>query len=142
MNTTERQSEAPEAAATTVSRSSFYLAMRILAPEQRQAMYEVYAFCRAVDDIADEPGPRDARRAQLQRWRDDRSTKAKPTGGSTSPLERHSEWLLDLIATQPDMTLNEIVTAMRKQRIPGSRTAVWRFFERHNITVKKNPTRE
>jgi hypothetical protein len=26
---------------------------------------------------------------------------------------------------------------MRKQRIPGSRTAVWRFLERHNVTVKK-----
>ena len=74
----------------------------------------------------------------LQRWREDRSTRAKPTGGSTSPLEQHAEWLLDLVAAQPDMTLNEIVTAMRKHRIPGSRTAVWRFFERHNVTVKKN----
>jgi len=78
----------------------------------------------------------------LQRWRDDRSTRAKPTGGSTSPLEQHAEWLLNLIASQPDMTLNEIVAAMRKQRIPGSRTAVWRFFERHDVTVKKNPARE
>ena len=78
----------------------------------------------------------------LQRWRDNRSARAKPTGGSTSPLERHAEWLLDLIATQPDMTLNEIVTAMRKQRIPGSRTAVWRFFDRHNVTVKKNTARK
>jgi hypothetical protein len=44
----------------------------------------------------------------LQRWRDNRSAGAKPTGGSTSPLEQHAEWLLDLVATQPDMTLNEI----------------------------------
>ena len=73
----------------------------------------------------------------LQRWRDGRSTRAKPTGGNTSPLEQHAEWLLDLVAAQLDMTLNEIVTAMRKQRIPGSSTAVWRFFERHNVTVKK-----
>jgi transposase len=78
----------------------------------------------------------------LQRWRDSQSARAKPTGGSTSPLERHADWLLNLIATQPDMTLNEIVTAMRKQRIPGSRTAVWRFFDRHNVTVKKNTARE
>ena len=52
-------------------------------------------------------------------------------------MEQHAEWLLDLVAAQPDMTLNEIVTAMRKQRIPGSRTAVWQFFEPHNVTVKK-----
>jgi transposase len=78
----------------------------------------------------------------LQRWRDARSARAKPSGGSTSPLEKHAKWLLVLVAARPDMTLDEIVTAMRKQRIAGSRTAVWRFFERHNVTVKKKPARE
>src|SRR5450631_520356 len=34
----------------------------------------------------------------LQRWRDTGSAKAKPTGGSTSPLEEHAEELLALIA--------------------------------------------
>jgi transposase len=42
-----------------------------------------------------------------------------------------------LIADHPDLTLDEIVAAMRKRRIPGSRSAVWRFFERHNISFKK-----
>ena len=65
----------------------------------------------------------------LQRWRDSGSTRAKLSGGSTSPLEEQVEWLLALVAEQPDLTLDEIVAAMRKQRIPGSRTAVWRFFE-------------
>jgi len=77
----------------------------------------------------------------LQRWRDTGSARAKPSGGSTSPLEKHAEWLLALVGEQPDLTLDEIVAAMRKHRIPGSRTAVWRFFERHNVTVKKKPTR-
>jgi transposase len=54
------------------------------------------------------------------------------------PLEEHAKFLLGLVAEQPDLTLNEIVAAMRKQRIPGSRTAVWRFFDRRNITYKKN----
>jgi len=73
----------------------------------------------------------------LQRWRDTGSAKARPTGGSTSPLEEHAEWLLVLVAKQPDLTLDEIVAAMRKRQIPGSRTAVWRFFARHDLTVKK-----
>jgi transposase len=73
----------------------------------------------------------------LQRWRDTGSAKAKPTGGSTSPLEEHAEWLRALVAEQPDLTLDEIVAAMRKRQIPGSRTAVWRFFARHDLTVKK-----
>ncbi|HXW18870.1 MAG TPA: presqualene diphosphate synthase HpnD [Roseiarcus sp.] len=52
--------------------SSFYAAMRILPRPQRQAMYEIYGFCRAVDDIADDwQGPREARRAALQAWRGD-----------------------------------------------------------------------
>ena len=66
-----RQSLAPPAPAPIARRSSFYLAMRILPPEQRQAMYEVYAFCRAVDDIADDGGPRSERVAMLDRWRAD-----------------------------------------------------------------------
>src|SRR5262249_12102098 len=62
---------------------------------------------------------------------------AKPRGGSTSPLEEHAEFLLALIDEQPDLTLDEVVSAMRRHKIPGSRTAVWRFFHRHKITFKK-----
>ena len=49
--------------------SSFYLAMRILPREQREGMFEVYSFCRAVDDIADSDLPRPERLAQLATWR-------------------------------------------------------------------------
>jgi transposase len=77
----------------------------------------------------------------LQRWRDSGSAKAKASGGSTSPLEKHAEWLLAAVAEQPDLTLDEIVAAMRKRRIPGSRTAVWRFFARHDLTFKKKSLR-
>ena len=66
---------------------------------------------------------------------------AKPRGGRTSPLEKHADFLLGLIEAQPDLTLDEVVSAMRKRRIAGSRTAVWRFFQRHNITFKKKPAR-
>src|SRR5450759_360623 len=53
------------------SGSSFYAAMRIMPKAQRKAMFEIYSFCRAVDDIADDGGPRDVRLDQLQRWRSD-----------------------------------------------------------------------
>jgi transposase len=65
----------------------------------------------------------------------------QPRGGSISPLEEHAEFLLALIDDKPDLTLDEVVSAMRKQRIAGSRTAVWRFFQRHKITFKKKPAR-
>jgi phytoene synthase len=55
----------------TASGSSFYAAMRILPADQREAMFQIYSFCRKVDDIADSDGPRDERLAALQQWRDD-----------------------------------------------------------------------
>jgi transposase len=62
---------------------------------------------------------------------------AKARGGSISPLDKHADFLLGLIEKQPDLTLDEVVLLMRKHKIPGSRTAVWRFFQRHKITFKK-----
>jgi phytoene synthase len=56
---------------TTASGSSFYAAMRILPEAQREAMFQIYSFCRQVDDIADSDGPRVQRLAALQQWRDD-----------------------------------------------------------------------
>ena len=51
------------------SGTSFYQGMRILPRERRMAMYGIYAFCRVVDDIADEPGSAEKKQAELQAWR-------------------------------------------------------------------------
>lgn len=77
-----------------------------------------------------------------QRYEATGSVAAKPSGGSTSPLEKHAEFLLALMAEQPDMTLDEIVAAMCKRRIAGSRSAVWRFFDRRNISFKNDARME
>jgi phytoene synthase len=71
MNELDLKTLMPVPRAPVARGSSFYLAMRILPPERRQAMYEVYAFCRAVDDIADDGGARAGRIAMLDRWRAD-----------------------------------------------------------------------
>jgi len=73
----------------------------------------------------------------VQRFRDDGTYEPMPRGGSTSPLEKHSERLLAVIREQPDLTLDEMVLALRKRRISASRSALSRFFTRHGITVKK-----
>jgi transposase len=77
----------------------------------------------------------------VQRWWETGRMVAKPSGGSVSPLEEYAQWFLDLIAGQPDLTLDEIVAAKNTARIPGSRSAVGRFFARHQITFKKNSVR-
>ena len=52
--------------------SSFYLGMRSLPGPAREAIYAVYAFCREVDDIADDwTGDRSLRAAELEAWRED-----------------------------------------------------------------------
>ena len=63
--------DAPNAEAQA-SGSSFYAAMRMLPPTERAAMFDIYAFCRQVDDIADEAGMDKAeRRTRLDAWRGD-----------------------------------------------------------------------
>ncbi len=74
----------------------------------------------------------------LQRWRDRRSAAPKPRGGSISPLEEFAAEVLALIDEQPDLTLVETVTALRKRRIKTSRSSLWRFLDRHGITYKKS----
>jgi len=71
-STTAQPAAAPEANVQGVaSGSSFYAAMRILPREQRDAMFQIYSFCRQVDDIADSDGPRPDRLAALDQWRRD-----------------------------------------------------------------------
>lgn len=53
------------------SASSFRMAMQILPARQREAMFAIYAFCRAVDDVADGDAPAPDKRAALERWRDE-----------------------------------------------------------------------
>ena len=73
----------------------------------------------------------------VQRFREDGTCEPTPRGGSISPLEKHSRQILALIRAQRDLTLDEIVSALDKRRIPGSRSALSRFFARHGITIKK-----
>ena len=53
------------------SGTSFLWGMRVLPAERRHAMYAIYAFCREVDDVADEPGETAEKRRGLADWRDE-----------------------------------------------------------------------
>jgi 15-cis-phytoene synthase len=59
-------------AITRKSASNLALAFVLLPREKRQEMAALYAFCREVDDVADdEATPVEIRRAKLQAWRSD-----------------------------------------------------------------------
>jgi len=55
---------------TRRSRSSFYYAFILLPPERRRALHAVYAFCRFIDDIADDEAIREPAML-LKRWREE-----------------------------------------------------------------------
>ena len=65
--------EADLDAVETIVRSagtSFYRGMRVLPPDRRHAMYAIYAFCRLVDDIADDADDFATKLPRLNAWRD------------------------------------------------------------------------
>lgn len=75
------------------SRTSFLQGMRLLPEERREGMFAVYAFCREIDDVADEPAPVAEKMARLREWRREieRLYEGKPktlTGRALLPIVR------------------------------------------------------
>ena len=85
--------EARRHAYETVKRSgtSFGAVMRILRSPRREGMYAIYAFCREVDDIADEPAPLAEKRAGLEEWRREieRVYEGRPSTPTGAALAEH-----------------------------------------------------
>ncbi len=68
---TEAAARAHAAQVVSASSTSFLAGIRALPKPRREAMFAVYAFCREVDDIADEPAPMEEKLAGLQGWREE-----------------------------------------------------------------------
>ncbi|PZU06227.1 presqualene diphosphate synthase HpnD [Sphingomonas sp.] len=84
-----------------VAGSSFYTGMRVLPRRERHAMYAIYAFCRAVDDIADDQrGARDERTAALDAWR--RGIDALYAGGDSGPAAYLADAVRDFRLARED----------------------------------------
>jgi len=73
----------------------------------------------------------------LQRWKENKVAAPKLRGGSVSPLEKFATQILALVAERPDLTLDETNRELRRRKIRTSRSALWRFLDRHDITFKK-----
>jgi len=78
----------------------------------------------------------------VERWTKTGSVEAKSgTGHVRSPLKQHEQWLLDLIAAEPDLTLEEVRARLRSKKMKAAISSIWSFYHRHNITFKKNSAR-
>ena len=79
----------------------------------------------------------------MQRWSNEGMVAARPMGAPRrSKLDDHETWLLELIVETPDMTLEEIQASLHAERgMTTSIPTIWRFYERHEISFKKNRAR-
>lgn len=76
-------------------------------------------------------------------WRKDGAAKAKPQGGDrrSARIEAHADFLLAQIDTTPDITLAELRALMAERGVPVGIGSLWRFFDRRQVTFKKNRAR-
>jgi phytoene synthase len=86
---------------TTKSQSNFYYAFFFLSPRRRQALEAVYAFCRLVDDVVDEPAADADKHAGLAAWRAD-VEKMYGAGEPTHIVAQRLKSALDDFAFQKD----------------------------------------
>jgi phytoene synthase len=103
------------------SGSSFYTAMRILPAAQRHAMFAIYGFCRQVDDVADSPGARDGRLAELAAWRTD--IKALYDGHPTARTLELAKPTLDYGLEQADFL--SVIDGMEMDVVADIRAPAW-----------------
>ena len=69
---------------------------------------------------------------------------AAPTGGDfrSKAVEAHKDWLLATMNAEPDLTLAEVQARLKAAHgLEKSLSCLWRFFDRHHVTFKKNTTR-
>jgi transposase len=81
----------------------------------------------------------------VHRWRQTGSVEPRPLGGDkrSHRIEAHADEILALVEETPDLTLAEIVAHLEQAHgLRVAQSTVWRFFERHDVTVKKNRTRQ
>jgi transposase len=81
--------------------------------------------------------------ASVSRWRalqrDQGDPRPKAMGGDqrSQHVEAHGELILSLHEATPDITLQELRAALAKHGLPIGYGSLWRFFDRHGITLKK-----
>lgn len=108
----KEKAEAQAQATVKRAHTSFYWAMRLLPVEKRNAMYALYAFCRVVDDIADDPGEAADKFIRLEKWREEIANifKGAPSGpvgqALTTAIDRYDLQQNDFLAVIDGMEMD------------------------------------
>ena len=114
MSVASKPADPSAAVEQKASGSSFYSAMRLMPKAERQAMFAIYAFCRLVDDIADDGiGTRDERHRELAAWRADLDVlyangPAERAGFLSDPVQRYGLRKEDFLAIIDGMEMDVV----------------------------------
>jgi len=82
---TSQEAQAYCTALAKRSGSNFYYSFFFLPPDRRDAMHAVYAFCREVDSVVDEPEPGSNPHDRLARWREELAGQYRTERNTVSP---------------------------------------------------------
>ncbi len=79
----------------------------------------------------------------VQEWRRTGRTAPYPKGGDrrSGRIESEAAFLLAQVEETPDITLVELQALLKERDLSVGTGTVWRFFERHDISFKKNRAR-
>jgi transposase len=74
-----------------------------------------------------------------EREREQGDAKPKALGGDrrSGRIEAHATTILRLVEQTPDMSIEELRRALGEKDLHFGYGTLWRFFERHAITLKK-----
>lgn len=81
----------------------------------------------------------------VRAWRDEGRPRALPMGGDVRShrIEAFRDVILSAVETRKDITLAELADILtRDHGASFSSSAIWRFLDRHDVTFKKNGTRQ
>lgn len=79
----------------------------------------------------------------VRAWRDRGEIGARAQGGDrrSGRIEAQAGFLLGEVEQRPDVTLAELQALLRERGVAVGIGTVWRFFDRHGISFKKNRAR-
>lgn len=81
----------------------------------------------------------------VREWHESGATCAKPQGGDqrSHRIEAYRDAILDAVERQVDITLVELADLLQqKHGAIFAASTIWRFLDRHSVTVKKNGARQ
>jgi transposase len=81
----------------------------------------------------------------VREWHATGATCAKPQGGDqrSHRIEAYRDVILSAIGAQVDITLVELAELLRRDHgVSFAPSTVWRFLDRHAMTIKKNRARQ